>query len=176
LESIPPQQWQSTAWIDDDPLPPRYGIVASNLSESANKMFEDARSGSWTYSVHSILGSMMERITKLRTSLQGKHGVLQVIRGILEQRWEGCAAFLVLEVQREGDLFTISRQTTSAMENGGRYTIDIAKKTCECGQWQEHGYPCIDSQVFLAIPIVYLPPFSMADVVWREIVNKSPSL
>jgi hypothetical protein len=97
-------------------------------------MFEDARSGSWTYSVHSILGSMMERITKLRTSLQGKYGVLQVIRGILEQRWDRCAAFLELEIQREGNLFTIARQTTSAMENGGRYTIDVAKKTCESMQ------------------------------------------
>lgn len=93
----------------------------------------------------------MERITKLRTSSQGKHGILQDIKCVLEQRWDGCAAFVVLEVEAEGNLFTIIRQTTSAMGNGGRYTIDVGKKTCECGQWQEHGYPCIDAMAFFRL-------------------------
>jgi hypothetical protein len=69
----------------------------------------------------------------------------------LEQRWDGCAAFVVLKVEAEGNLCKIIRQTTSVMGNGGRYTIDVGKKTCERGQWQENGYPCIDAMAFFRL-------------------------
>jgi hypothetical protein len=151
LESISPKQRRSAAWIDDDRLPPRCGIITSSLSESANNMFEDARSCSWMYSVDTILGIMMERISKMTTSLKGKHGIVQRIKAVLEHPWDRCAAFGVLEVLAEESLFAITCQSTSAMENGGRYTIDIGKKTYECGQWQEHGKPCIDAMAFFRV-------------------------
>ena len=68
LLDIPAEQWRSTSWRDDPCLPPRYGVVTSNMSESTNSMFEGARAGSWLFAMDYILGKMMERITVLQTS------------------------------------------------------------------------------------------------------------
>ncbi|KAG7366226.1 transposase, mutator family protein [Nitzschia inconspicua] len=42
LEDITANQWRSTAWVDDPTLPPRFGIVTTNMSESAHEMFGEA--------------------------------------------------------------------------------------------------------------------------------------
>jgi transposase-like protein len=39
---IEPSKWRSTEWMKDRTLPPRYGIVSTNISESSNSMYEDA--------------------------------------------------------------------------------------------------------------------------------------
>ena len=74
--TIPDNHWRSTAWLDDLTLPPRFGIVTSNMSESMNNMFEKARDGSWLNSMDTILGKMMERISLLRKAADGKSGVV----------------------------------------------------------------------------------------------------
>ena len=73
IEKIPPEEWRSTSWSDAARLPPRYGIVTSNMSESTNNMFAGAREGSWLLSLDFILGKMMERIAFLRKNIKGKH-------------------------------------------------------------------------------------------------------
>jgi hypothetical protein len=35
--------WRSTQWLRNTKLPPRYGIVSMNISESSNSMYEEAR-------------------------------------------------------------------------------------------------------------------------------------
>lgn len=74
LEAIPANQWRNTAWLDDSTLPPRFGIVTTNMSESANSMLEDARNGSWLQTVDLILGKMVERICQIRDKHVGKTG------------------------------------------------------------------------------------------------------
>ena len=32
-----------------------------------------------------------------------------------------------------------------------QYTINDQQKTCECGQWQEFGYPCVNAMAFLRL-------------------------
>ncbi len=57
--------WQSTQWYSDSlspspaQLPPRYGIVTSNTSESANSMLSEAR----------ILGIMTTRVCTCQKSM-----------------------------------------------------------------------------------------------------------
>ena len=69
LEGIPSNQWRRTAWLDDPGLPHRYGILTSNMSESANNMFEKARDVSWLNTIDIILGMMMERIAMKRKNV-----------------------------------------------------------------------------------------------------------
>ncbi|KAG7341375.1 MULE transposase domain containing protein [Nitzschia inconspicua] len=45
LEDITANQWRSTAWVDDPTLPPMFGIMTTNMSESANSMFGEAGDG-----------------------------------------------------------------------------------------------------------------------------------
>ena len=55
--------------------------------------------------------------------------------------WEKCAGFKVVEVKENE--YTIVRQKTSSRETDKKYTIDTEEKTWICGEWQEHGYPCV---------------------------------
>ncbi|KAG7345152.1 hypothetical protein IV203_032683 [Nitzschia inconspicua] len=47
LEDNPANQLRSAAWMDDPTLTPRFRNVTTNMSESANSIFGDARDGSW---------------------------------------------------------------------------------------------------------------------------------
>jgi hypothetical protein len=46
---IAADKWKSTEWLRNKTLPPQYGIVSTNSSESSNSMYEDARHLSWLY-------------------------------------------------------------------------------------------------------------------------------
>jgi hypothetical protein len=118
IEKIPPQQWRSTSWSDAAGLPPRYGIVTSNMSESTNNMFAGARDGSWLASLDFMLGKMMERIAFLRRKVKGKDGVLEGVVSRMKIGWDACAGYKVIELSNDGNTHTISRQREKA--EGGR--------------------------------------------------------
>ena len=145
LEKIPPEQWRSTSWTDAARLPPRYGIVTSNMSESTNNMFAGGREGSWLLTLDFILGKMMERIAFLRKSVKGKDGVLECVATKVKNAWDACAGYTVIELSNDGNSFSISRQAKKAVDNSSRYTINLRKRRCTCGEWQEYGIPCIDA-------------------------------
>ena len=151
LEAIPEKQWRSTAWLDDPALPPRFGIVTSNISESMNNMFHKARDGSWLHSLDTILGTMMDRIASLRKEVDGKAGVVADVTSLVQSRWERCAGFRVVEITEGGDQFTVTRLSTRAGQNTNRYTVDVALKWCECGEWQEHNIPCLDAMAYFRL-------------------------
>jgi hypothetical protein len=149
LDSIPKNQWLNTAWLEDPTLPKRYGIITTNMSESANSMFEEARDVSWLRSVHLILGKMCQRITDLRTKHKDKIGIVDAKNGIIEERWEKCAGYQVYELQQEDHVYLVVRQSRGGAPSFGRsYKVDISLQTCDCGIWQADGIPCIDAIAF----------------------------
>ena len=150
LDAIPDKQWRSTAWLDDRTMPPRFGIVTSNMSESMNNMFAEARDGSWLHSFDFILSKMMERISKLRKEVSRNKGVVPRVTALVKSRWEQCAGYKVVEIVEGGDKFTVTRCPSRA-DNLNRYTIDVALKWCECGEWQEHNIPCLDAMAYFRI-------------------------
>jgi hypothetical protein len=148
LEGIEPSQWRGTAWLDDLGLPPRYGIVTSNMAESSNSMFDRARDGSWLYTLDTILGTMTERISAMRMKNAENQGIVSSVMKQLRDSWEKCAGYKVIEVHDKGDEFNIVRQSTVASEEHKRYNIDVAIRICTCGKWQEFGYPCVDAMAY----------------------------
>jgi hypothetical protein len=54
---IEPNKWRSTECLRNKMLPPRYGIVSSNMSESANNMYEDTHHLPWLFCVDNILNT-----------------------------------------------------------------------------------------------------------------------
>ena len=148
LEGIEPSQWRGTAWVDDLGLPPRYGIVTSNMAESTNSMFEKARDGSWLYTLDTILGTMTERISAMRTKVAENQGIVPSVLKALRDSWERCAGYKVIEVHNKGDEFNIVRQSTQASEESMRFNVDVAVRICTCGKWQEFGYPCVDAMAY----------------------------
>jgi hypothetical protein len=148
LEDIPAMQWRSTAWLDDPRLPPRFGIYTSNMSESTNNMFESARDGSWLLSMDTMLSTIMKRISKLREKHRGKEGVIDEVKGLLHERWDRCAGYEVYQLTEGSQEYTVVRHSTTSTE---RYTINASQKLCECGDWQEFGFPCVDALAYLRL-------------------------
>ncbi|KAG7365067.1 hypothetical protein IV203_038270 [Nitzschia inconspicua] len=72
LELITANQWRSTIWVDDPTLPPRFGIVTTNMSESASSMFGEARNESWLEYSNAIVRTMMSRICSLQEKNCGR--------------------------------------------------------------------------------------------------------
>ncbi|KAG7360322.1 MULE transposase domain containing protein [Nitzschia inconspicua] len=145
LEEITKEQWQGTAWIENPSLPPRFGIVTTNMSESNNNMLEKARNGSWLDCIDQILSIMLERICTLRQEHRGRCGVVDKMRGTLEKRWNNCAGFQVWELLENGGIFRVRRNSRGPTEPERSYVLNIQEQTCECGKWQDHEFPCIDA-------------------------------
>ncbi|KAG7355389.1 hypothetical protein IV203_000075 [Nitzschia inconspicua] len=92
VEGITANQWRSTAWVDDPTLPPRFGIVTTNMSESANSMVGEARTGSWLECTNNILRTMMNRICSLQEDDYGREGVVDKLETnrLLDVREQTC--------------------------------------------------------------------------------------
>ncbi|KAG7352738.1 MULE transposase domain containing protein [Nitzschia inconspicua] len=67
VTDINANRWMDSAWLEDEKLPPRYGFRNSNISESANNMFYDARNGNWLDAIDGILIKLPPRY-KFRNS------------------------------------------------------------------------------------------------------------
>jgi hypothetical protein len=107
LESIPGSEWRNISWLENPALPPRYGILTSNMSESANSMFEAARDGSWMHTVDTILNIMFERISRLRQQHNAKTGVIEKVSAQVQKRWFNCAGYKVVELEENVSVFAI---------------------------------------------------------------------
>jgi hypothetical protein len=151
LEEIPEKEWRGTAWLDDMSLPTRYGICTSNMSESTNNMFEKARDKSWLHSMDTILSTMTRRIATLREKHKDKEGVVHGVKGLLHDRWERVLGYEVFQLTASSDEYTIVRKRAGASETFTQYTINVALKVCECGEWQEYGFPCVDAMAYLRL-------------------------
>ena len=141
IEEIEPSQWRSAAWLSDEMLPPRYGIVTSNLSESTNAMFETARDVPWMTCLDMILSRMVERIGKLREAYKERTGVVDSVVKILEHSWQNCAGMSIVDLNHAtGEVYAVF-----VRGRAGQLTFNLSAdlECCDCGLWQEHGYPCI---------------------------------
>ena len=151
LNAIPASQWRSDAWIADPSLPPRYGIRTSNMSESMNSMFLKAREGSWLFTVNNIVTTMYQRISQLREMKKGNTGVIGKVKAIISRRWQNCAGFKVVNLEERATRFVVTRLTQSASEEAVFYNVDVENRFCECGEWQDNGFPCIDAIAYFRL-------------------------
>jgi Transposase, Mutator family len=55
---IEASKWCSNEWVRNTKLPPGYGIVSTNILESLNSMYDEARKLPWLYCLDSVLNSM----------------------------------------------------------------------------------------------------------------------
>jgi hypothetical protein len=66
--------WKNTSWLDKNmKLPPRYGILTSNTSESANSMFLAPCSMPWLEATEKIIDIMTSRISTKRMKYINKN-------------------------------------------------------------------------------------------------------
>ena len=145
--------WTNSQWTDSN-LPPRFGIVTSNTSESLNSMFNSARDLPWMDAVEKIVDLMLTRICTCRTKYR-QHDDIQIVpraEGILKKRWEATASISVMELEEGSGVFN-----TSTCEYGGEggnanaglplqrqssHIVKLVARWCSCGVWQDTLLPC----------------------------------
>jgi hypothetical protein len=66
-------------------LPPRFGILTSNMLEKANSMVEEGCNGSWLDTTDYILSNI--RISKLKQITKERDGVIPKVRDLIYSRW-----------------------------------------------------------------------------------------
>ena len=95
-------------------------------------------------------GHVPRRICDMRSKLEKSEGLLARLKRDLKGYWDDCAGYQVLGVDKTGDEFVIKR-ISKTNENPKQFTIDVTMKRCECGEWQDKGYPCIDAIAYFRL-------------------------
>ena len=158
--------WSNSQWTDSNrELPPRFGIVTSNTSESTNSMFNSARDLPWMDALEKMVEVMLTRICNCRTKYRQRQELEIVPRAeqLLKKRWEATASMSVMELEEESGVFTTTSCDYGGIEDenegdeGGRsrhrniglplqrqssHIVKPAVKWCSCGVWQDTLLPC----------------------------------
>jgi hypothetical protein len=107
-EGIEASKWRSTEWLRKKHLPPHYGILSSNISESSNSLYEDACKLPWLYCIDNILTTMSTRISTLRDVSCDKVGVVPEVVGILQNRWNDSEKHQIIQLEEGGDTYRVT--------------------------------------------------------------------
>ena len=172
LSRIDPKEWRSTAWVEETPtpnppqpiLPPRYGIVTSNTSESVNAMIATYRCKHWYHILESFLDHISNNISSNRQKYLDIDPTIMVenINEVMKIAWKQSASLHVSEIYNRTHEFKVveknarklSREsqneeeladgpeTTIELNSLVSHIVDLKKKKCSCGKWQDHKYPC----------------------------------
>jgi Ulp1 protease family, C-terminal catalytic domain/SWIM zinc finger/Transposase, Mutator family len=153
--------WRNSQWVDGErQLPPRFGIVTSNTSESINSMFAKARDLAWMDAIENIVDVISTRICHCRTKYLKREDsdVVPRVAALLKARWDKTASMSVMELELGcGDFKVTSRHVggdNEDQENSTRnvgtppiqtqsvHIVKPALKWCSCGAWQDCLFPC----------------------------------
>ncbi|KAG7365808.1 MULE transposase domain containing protein [Nitzschia inconspicua] len=148
VKKIDPKQWMDSAWLQDDTLPPRYGVRSSNISESANSMFERERSGNWLEAIDGILKKMSLRIQASREEYERKTGVVESVYPQILDRWEKGIGYRVVDSGGDGQKYSVHRIIEGNTGSNQSFTLNWVDGVCECGVWQMHGIPCVHGMAY----------------------------
>jgi len=143
LRGIPKEQWRRTEWLVRQDLPPRYGILTSNTSESINGRIDEFRGENWVSLIASLLEHMIVRISTGRDKYKGKspEEVVTKVRELVEENWNRAAAMDVHCVNEDGGEYMVRdvrRGATGLPRQGGDrivQTLFPRKRYCSCGTY-----------------------------------------
>jgi hypothetical protein len=88
--------------LDDIGLPPRYGMVTTNISESLNHMIQKARDGSWLFTKDTIVGTIVEKFCEYTDASGDNIGPIREVFAEIRHQWDDCVNFKVYELQSTG--------------------------------------------------------------------------
>lgn len=95
---------------------------------------------------------MTEIIASLRDMHEGKSGVVESVVGILKKRWEWTAQYRVTQIEKDRELFSVFRKHPGSIVSNDEACIcanlDLQRERCRCGEWQEHGIPCVHAVAY----------------------------
>lgn len=93
---------------------------------------------------------MVDRISKLGKQKYQKTGVVEHVIDTLKGRWEDCVGFSIVPLRNSMDqhLFTVFEAENGLFQEARGFNMNVISKACDCGVWQDHGYPCIHAVAY----------------------------
>jgi hypothetical protein len=146
-----PKLWRCTEWTRNGSLPPRYCMYTSNISESTNAMFEEARDLPWLYTIDSILNIMTRRHDRLFNKWKDFKDSKEVVPEVqvhMKKLFDASGNFEVIQINDSSGEYKINRSAKDLQSIGISHCINIKQQSCTCGKWQDREYPCIDALAY----------------------------
>ena len=151
IAKIPPETWRNTEWLKNNSLPPRYGIVTSNNSESANSMFKDARSFTWLYALDKMLHIIMLKIANLRKIYKDKKGMIPSCERHYKKMFDTSANYRVTAINEDLSTYKVYKGVGNDYNYHESHEINMENKTCTCGYWQDTELLCVHAMAYYRI-------------------------
>ncbi len=137
-----PERWRNTQWWKNNSLPPRYGILTSNSSESCNSMFKDARTCGWLASLDKMLHITQVKIASLRDAYKDKTGMITCYKDDYKEKFNKSAVYNVLRISEELNTYKVYIGTGEDYDHSKSHILNMTNETCTCGIWQDTSLMC----------------------------------
>ena len=137
LKKIDPKTWRNTEWSKNNSLPPRYDIVNSNSSESANAMFKKARTFNWLTALDTMLHKITYKISNGRSMYKEKRGMVAYYSNIYKERYNDCAIYNVIPINEDELTYKVYEGEGDEYVHYKTQILNIRERTCSCGKWQD---------------------------------------
>jgi hypothetical protein len=114
-------------------------------------MLDLGRKMAWLYTIHFALEKMCERICLLREQYKDKTDMERIVYPLeyqLQTRYQSCVQNEIFQLNDEGTQFKVNRMNKEFSRVSITHRLDIDKKTCTCGEWQDFGVPCVDAMSY----------------------------
>ena len=127
-------------------LPPRYGIITSNTSESANSMFLAPRSMPWLEATEKIIDIMTSCIltNTMKYIKKNPDDIVGVVEQKMKEEWDVSANLEAFELESGGGQVKVTSRgiTAGAHNKSAMHLLWVKERWCSCGLWQDRGIPC----------------------------------
>jgi hypothetical protein len=168
--SIDAAKWRSKERRKNKKLPPQYGIVSTNISESSNSMCEEAHNLPWLHCLDHILNKMSSRISLLREANRDNAGVVPFYTAKIEESWKNSAGSQILQLEGGILCYKVTRLAVNNYQT--IHVLRVTEWICSCGRWQEFGNPCQDAMVYFWV----IKKKTIVDVMDSDVVVISTSI
>jgi hypothetical protein len=71
-----------------------------------------------------------------------------IVQGHIQKLFDVCGSFEVLTIDESMGDFKINRSPMHVGETGISHCINVKNRTCTCGKWQDHEFPCINALAY----------------------------
>jgi hypothetical protein len=140
---IDPTTWRNTEWIHRTNLPPRYGILTSNMAESINSLFKQERTFDWLRGLDKMLHVISLKISKLRTKHEGKRGMIASYVATYRDLFDKAATYNVIPINTENYTYKVFYGEGSDYNSTKSHVVNMRNRMCTCGQWQNNELMCV---------------------------------
>ena len=131
-------------------LPPRFGIITSNFSESFNNSIKHLRNKPWFDIIDGFVSYIiLKRSSNYELWKDCDEGeVVDNVKEKLKIYWNSIGGYKHCLLSEDGNKYCIFHRGKDGLQDI-RHNLYVDQRFCSCGEWQEYKYPCIHVIVFL---------------------------